>query len=111
MRRMASLPLILMIGGAFCALIVALWAARRMQFTGSAVRNRPAQRGVSFATDGEGAPGGTIGSADARTRARQRHQATGPAARGTHAAVTGSAVPDERFAPPIAVRGPSRNQQ
>ena len=58
---MASLPLILMIGGAFCALIVALWAARRMQFTGSAVRNRPAQRGVSFATDGEGVPAARSG--------------------------------------------------
>ena len=53
---MAPLPLILLIGGAFCVLIGALWAARRMQFTGSGARNRPAQRGVTFATGGEGAP-------------------------------------------------------
>ena len=53
---MASLTLILMTGGAFCVLIVALWAARRMRFDRSGGRNRPAQRGVSFATDGESAP-------------------------------------------------------
>ena len=50
---MASLPLILMIGGAFCVLVITLWAAHRMQFTGSTARNRPAQSGVSFSTDGE----------------------------------------------------------
>ena len=58
---MASLPLVLLIGGAFCALIIALWAARHLQFTGSRMRNLPAQRGVSFATDGEGAPAARSG--------------------------------------------------
>lgn len=53
---MASLPVILMIGGALSVLIVALWAARRMQLTGSGVRNRPAQQEVSFDTDGGAAP-------------------------------------------------------
>ena len=59
--RMTSLPLILTIGGAFCALVVALWAARRTQFGRSGGRNRPAQRDVSFATDGEVAPAARSG--------------------------------------------------
>ena len=59
--RMASLPLILTIGGAFCALAAALWVARRTQFGRSGGRNRPAQREVSFATDGEGAPAARSG--------------------------------------------------
>ena len=57
----ASLPVILMIGGALGVLIVALFAARRMQLTGSGVRNRPAQREVSFATDGGVAPAARSG--------------------------------------------------
>lgn len=82
---MASLTLILTVGGAFCALIATLWAGRWLQFSGSAGRNRPSEPGVSFATDGECAPAARSGRrmlaperASVTRRRRRQHAAPLP---------------------------------
>ena len=58
---MASLPLILLIGGAFGVVVVALWAARRMQFTGKGQRNRPAEGCAAFSVQRQDPPAARSG--------------------------------------------------
>jgi len=48
---MASLPFFLLIGSAFCVLLLIFVAARRLRFPATTKRNRPAETVALFARD------------------------------------------------------------